>query len=33
MLVVVSYVHRDMETAMSGKDQGAGSSQHACDMP
>jgi len=22
MLVVVSYVHRDLETAMSGKDQG-----------
>ena len=32
MLVVVSYVHRDMETAMSGKDQGVGPLQDACDM-
>ena len=33
MLVVVSYVHRDMETAMSGKDQGAFPFQNACDEP
>ena len=32
MLVVVSYVHRDMETAMSGKDQGAGAPLDACEM-
>ena len=33
MLVVVSYVHRDMETAMSGKDQGVGPLWDACEVP